>query len=200
MPGYQHADICDNARMQAIDALLLRRSARTLTDPGPDAGALELILSAAARAPDHGRLRPWRFIVVRGAARERFGALLADQLRRSHPATPPETLERERLKAFRAPLIIVVAAHCEAGGKIPLIEQILSAGAAAHAMLLAAVALGFNAMWKTGAAAYDGAVKQALGLALEDAIVGFIYLGTESGERPGAPRSEWRDRVRELPG
>ena len=185
--------------MQAIDALLLRRSARTLTEPGPDAGALELIFAAAARAPDHGRLRPWRFIVVRGAARERFGALLAHQLRRSHPATPPETLERERLKAFRAPLIVVVAAHCEAGLKIPVIEQTLSAGAAAHAVMLAAVALGFNAMWKTGAAAYDGTVKQALGLEPEDAIVGFLYLGTESGERAGAPRSEWRDRVRELP-
>ena len=191
--------VCDNARMQAIDALLLRRSARTLTEPGPDAGALELIFAAAARAPDHGRLRPWRFIVVRAAARERFGALLADHLRRTHPATPPEILERERLKAFRAPLIVVVAAHCEAGTKIPAIEQTLSAGAAAHAMMLAAVALGFNAMWKTGAAAYDGTVKQELGLAPEDAIVGFLYLGTESGERAGAPRTEWRDRVRELP-
>ena len=191
--------VCDNARMQAIDALLLRQSARTLTEPGPDAAALELIFSAAARAPDHGRLRPWRFIVVRAAARERFGALLADQLRRTHPATLPETLERERLKAFRAPLIVVVAAHCEGGTKIPVIEQTLAAGAAAHAMMLAAVALGFNAMWKTGAAAYDGTVKQALGLEAEDAIVGFIYLGTESGERAGPPRSEWRDRVRELP-
>ena len=191
--------VCDNARMQAIDALLLRQSARTLTEPGPDAAALELIFSAAARAPDHGRLRPWRFIVVRAAARERFGALLADQLRRTHPATLPETLERERLKAFRAPLIVVVAAHCEGGTKIPVIEQTLAAGAAAHAMMLAAVALGFNAMRKTGAAAYDGTVKQALGLEAEDAIVGFIYLGTESGERAGPPRNEWRDRVRELP-
>ena len=93
----------------------------------------------------------------------------------------------------------MVAAHCEVGTKIPVIEQTLAAGAAAHAMMLAAVALGFNAMWKTGAAAYDGTVKQALGLESEDAIVGFIYLGSESGERVGAPRSEWRDRVRELP-
>jgi nitroreductase len=185
--------------MQAIDALLSRRSARTLTEPAPDAGALELMFSAAARAPDHGRLRPWRFVVVRGAARERFGALLADQLRRSHPQTPPESLERERLKALRAPLIIVVAAHCEAGAKIPVIEQTLAAAAAAHALMLAAFALGFNAMWKTGAAAYDAVVKQALGLAAEDAIVGFLYLGTETGERAAVARSEWRDRVRELP-
>jgi nitroreductase len=184
--------------MQAIDALLTRRSARALTDPAPDTGALELIFSAAARAPDHGRLRPWRFVIVRGAARERFGALLADQLRRMHPQTGEESLQRERLKALRAPLILVVAAHCDPAAKIPVIEQTLSAGAAAHAMMLAAFALGFNAMWKTGAAAYDATVKQALGLEPADAIVGFLYLGTESGERAPAARSEWRDRVREL--
>jgi nitroreductase len=184
--------------MQAIDALLTRRSARALTDPAPDTGALELIFSAAARAPDHGRLRPWRFVIVRGTARERFGALLADQLRRMHPQTAEESLQRERLKALRAPLILVVAAHCDPAVKIPVIEQTLSAGAAAHAMMLAAFALGFNAMWKTGAAAYDATVKQALGLESADAIVGFLYLGTESGERAPAARSEWRDRVREL--
>lgn len=192
--------VCDNPLMQAIDLLLRRRSARALTDPAPDSGALELIFAAAARAPDHGRLRPWRFVVVRGAARERFGALLADQLRRTHPQTVAETAQRERLKAFRAPLIVVVAAHCEPTAKIPVIEQTLSAGAAAHAMMLAAFALGFNAMWKTGAAAYDATVKQALGLEAGDAIVGFLYLGTESGERAPAARTEWRDRVRELPG
>jgi len=185
--------------MQAIDALLTRRSARALTEPAPDAGALELIFAAAARAPDHGRLRPWRFILVRGPARERFGALLAEQLRRTHPQIGEESLQRERLKAFRAPLIIVVAAHCDPAVKIPVIEQTLSAAAAAHAMMLAAFALGFNAMWKTGAAAYDATVKEALGLAPADAIVGFLYFGTESGERAPAAPSEWRERVRELP-
>ncbi len=186
--------------MQALDALLMRRSARALAEPAPDDGALELMFAAAARAPDHGRLRPWRFVVVRNAARERFGALLADQLRRAHPQSAQETLERERLKAFRAPLIIVVAAHCEPAVKIPAIEQTLCAGAAAHAIMLAAFALGFNAMWKTGAAAYDATVKQALGLEPEDAIVGFLYLGTESGGRAPPAAGEWRDRVRELPG
>ena len=184
--------------MQAIDALLTRRSARALTEPAPDAGALELIFSAAARAPDHGRLRPWRFIVIGAAARERFGALLADHLRRTHPQIGAESLERERLKAFRAPLIIVVAAHRDASAKIPAIEQVLSAGAAAHAMMLAAFALGFNAMWKTGDAAYDATVKQALGLEPDDAVVGFLYLGSEGAERAARAHTEWRDRVREF--
>jgi nitroreductase len=184
--------------MQAIDALLTRRSATALTDPAPDEGALELIFASATRAPDHGRLRPWRFIVVRGGARARFGELLADHLRRSHAQASGETLQRERLKAFRAPLIVVVAARCNPAVKIPLIEQTLSAGAAAHAMMLAAFALGFNAMWKTGGPAYDATVKQALGLEAGDAIVGFLYFGTETHARAPSARAEWRDLVREL--
>jgi nitroreductase len=187
--------VCDNAPMQAIDALLTRRSARALGDPAPDEGALELIFSAAVRAPDHGRLRPWRFAVVRGDARERFGELLAQQLQRSHPQIGAEALQRERSKALRAPLIVVIAAQCKPAIKIPVIEQTLSAGAAAHAMMLAAFALGFNAMWKTGAPAYDETVKAALGFAADDAIVGFLYLGSEPA--PVAPeRREWRDLVR----
>jgi nitroreductase len=185
--------------MQAIDLLLTRRSARALAEPGPDAGALELILASAARAPDHGRLRPWRFIVIRGAARARFGALLAAHLRRTHPGSSAEALEREAHKAFRAPLIVVVAAHIHPGAKIPTVEQLLAAGAAAHGMLLAACALGFNGMWKTGGAAYDATVKQELGLEPTDDIVGFMYLGSESGERPSAVPAQWQELARELP-
>jgi len=182
--------------MQAIDALLSRRSAKMLTDPGPDDGALELLLESAARAPDHGRLRPWRFIVIRGSARERLGELMAEQLRRAQPTASGESLQRERQKALRAPLIIVVAAACQASAKIPAIEQILSAGAAAQNMMLAAGALGFGAMWKTGGAAYDESVKVALGLGRTDSIVGFLYLGTAPAEALPAPaRTQWRDRV-----
>jgi nitroreductase len=184
--------------MQAIDALLTRRSARELAEPAPDDGALELIFSAAVRAPDHGRLRPWRFIVVRGSARERLGELLAAHLSRTHAGVGEESLQRERQKAFRAPLIVVVAAHCQHLPKVPDIEQVLSAGAAAHAMMLAARALGFGAMWKTGAPAYDPAVKTALGLESGDAIAGFLYFGTEAGDAPPPRHSEWRDLVREL--
>jgi len=175
-----------------------RRSARALTEPAPDEGSLALIFASAVRAPDHGRLRPWRFLTVRGAARERFGELLATHLQRTQPQSSAETLQRERLKAFRAPLIVVVAAHCNPAVKIPVIEQILSAGAAAHAVMLAALALGYNAMWKTGGAAYDDTVKAALGLEPGDAIVGFLYLGTEAGEQPHFAHSEWRELVREF--
>lgn len=181
--------------MQAIDALTSRYSAKTLQEPAPDQGALRLIFASAVRAPDHGRLRPWRFVVVRGAARERFGELLAQHLQRTHAAVSEEALQRERAKALRAPLIIVVAARCIPAVKVPQIEQQLSAGAAAHAMMLAAFALGFNAMWKTGAAAYDQALRQALGLASGDAIVGFLYIGTPAA-RPAIPAARpWADLV-----
>ena len=185
--------------MQAIDALVTRRSATTLTEPAPDAGALELIFASAVRAPDHGRLRPWRFLVVRGAARAAFGELLARHLARTQPASTPESLQRERDKAFRAPLIIVVAAHVNGAVKIPPIEQTLSAGVAAGNIMLAALALGYNAMWKTGAAAYDPEVRQSLGLGPSEVIVGFLYLGTEAG-KPSVARGEWRDLVREWDG
>ena len=182
--------------MQALDALLQRRSAKTLVAPAPDVGALELILASAAAAPDHGRLRPWRFIVIEGDSLGRFGDLLAAYLRRQHPTTSEESLQRERQKAFRAPMIVVVAAICTPGGKIPVIEQVLSAGAAAQNVMLAAHALGFNSMWKTGAPAYDDEVKAALGLEPEDAIVGFMYLGTDASKSDTPPRPPWADLVR----
>ncbi|HVS76075.1 MAG TPA: nitroreductase [Steroidobacteraceae bacterium] len=182
--------------MQAIDALLNRRSAKTLTDPAPDEGALQLLLESASRAPDHGRLRPWRFIVIRGPARERLGDLMAEQLRRRQPAAGSESLQRERQKALRAPLIIVIAAVPNAAARIPAIEQVLAAAAAAENVLLAAAALGFGAMWKTGDAAYDDTVKAALGLEAGDSIVGFIYVGTAPADAvPPPARGEWRDRV-----
>jgi nitroreductase len=182
--------------MQAIDALTTRYSAKTLQEPAPDEGALRLIFASAVRAPDHGRLRPWRFVVVRGAARARFGELLAQHLQRTHSAANEQALQRERAKALRAPLIIVVAARCNRDvKKVPVIEQQLSAGAAAHAMMLAAYALGFNAMWKTGAAAYDEALRQALGLTIDDSIVGFLYIGTQAVP-PAIPAARpWADLV-----
>ncbi len=181
--------------MQAIDLLLRRRSAKALTGPGPDEEALALMLESAAHAPDHGRLRPWRFIVIRGPARERFGELLAGQLKRARPAATAEALERERQKAFRAPLIIAVAAMCEPIAKVPQIEQVLAAGAAAGYLLLAAKALGFNAVWKTGAAAYDETIKTALGLSAADTLVAFIHVGTEAAGAAAPAPAGWRDRV-----
>jgi nitroreductase len=174
--------------MDAMELLLTRHSATRLAPPGPDQPALEAMLRAALRAPDHGRLRPWRFVVIPENRREAFGDVLAHSLQAREPGVAPEELARERGKALRAPVIVVAAARMRRGHKIPEVEQIISAGAAAEHVMLAAQAMGFGAMWKTGGPAYDAAVKQALGLDAEDAIVGFLYIGTEAGEASPTPR------------
>lgn len=164
--------------MDAMDALMGRVSAAALTEPAPDDVTLDRILRAGMRAPDHGRMRPWRFVLVKGGARERLGDLFAEALRRRDPNAAEPMLQAERGKALRAPLIVVVAATVKDNPKVPPVEQIVAVGAAAQNVLLAAHALGFGAMWRTGANAYDPDLKRALGLSPEDALVGFIYLGT----------------------
>jgi nitroreductase len=177
----------EKVSMDALELLHTRESAVRLQEPAPDESALAAIFKSATRAPDHGRLRPWRFVVIRGDARGRFGDVMAESLKSRLPDATPEMLTRERGKVLRAPLIVAVAARIQTGGKIPEIEQILSAGAAAQNIMLAAHALGYGAMWKTGEPAYDVRVKEALGLLASDAIVGFLYLGTRSGgAAPGA--------------
>lgn len=185
--------------MDALEALITRASPYALAEPAPDDAALKRMLAAAMAAPDHGRLRPWRFIAVRGAARNRLGEVLADALRAREPAAPEALVAKERAKPLRAPLVLVAAAKLIAGHKIPTVEQIIATGAAAQNLLVAAHALGYGGFWRTGAPAYDARVKLALGLAASDQIIGFLHLGTPAGESPAinrpAPESclvEWR--------
>ena len=174
--------------MDAIQLLHTRYSALKLGEPAPSAKAVRALLESAAHVPDHGRLLPWRLILVEGDARLRLGDVLADALSRRNPLANAAALARERDKALRAPLIIVVATRCDWTSKIPLIEQILSAGCAAHSIMQAAFAQGLGAMWKTGDAAYDSTVKRAFGIEPDDSIVGFIHVGTDVGNR--APRPQ----------
>src|SRR5271156_1126940 len=111
--------------MEAIDALTSRRSPAQFTEPAPDEAALEAILRAAMRAPDHGKLKPWRFLVLRGEGRRRFGDVMAEAMKRREPEAPANLIEREREKPLRAPLIVVLAAALKEGHKIPIIEQLL---------------------------------------------------------------------------
>jgi len=167
--------------MDALELLRTRYSALKLGEPPPSAQAVHAMLESAARAPDHGRLQPWRLILIEGDARPGFGEVLAEALSRRNPLANEQALAREREKALRAPLIIVVATRCDRSAKIPIIEQILSAGCAAHSIMLAASAQGLGAMWRTGEAAYDNTVKSALGIDPGELIIGFIYLGTDIG-------------------
>ena len=186
--------------MDALELLTGRESAMKLASPGPDQEALERIFQSALRAPDHGRLRPWRFVVVPEERRERFGELMADCLRRMDPGASADALQRERDKALRAPVIVVAAAAVQRGHKIPEVEQLVSAAAATENIMLAANAQGYGAMWKTGAPAYDAQVKQALGLDPDNDIVGFLYIGTQVGGGSPAPRPSVRDLVSVWPG
>lgn len=163
--------------MDLLTGIASRASAQKLTAPGPSRAHIEEILKAGVRAPDHGRLRPWRFVVLEGDARKTLGDGIANCLLAKLPSATPEQLDAERAKALRAPTIIVVAARI-AKGKIPEIEQIAAVSAAVQNMFLAAHALGYGAMWKTGAAAYDAKVKTSLGLDANDHIVALLYLGT----------------------
>jgi nitroreductase len=163
--------------MDTIEALTTRSSAKAYGDIPPTRDHLDTILEAAVRAPDHGRLRPWRFMLIEGAQRAKFGDILAAAALRRTPALSAGDLQRERDKASRAPLVIVVACRTVSGTKVPIIEQILAVGAAAQNILLGLHNFGYAAAWKTGDAAYDPEVKKALGLAVDDHIVAFIYAG-----------------------
>jgi nitroreductase len=172
--------------MDALDAIFARRSVGRLVEPAPSDDHLRVLLSAAAAAPDHGELRPVRFVVLRGGAKDAFGAVLASAYQARCAAAgvepDPAKLEKDRTKLGRAPLVVMVAAARQPSDKIPFEEQENAAAAAAENLLLAATALGYGSMWRTGPEAYDPDVKAALGLAADDAIVGFVYLGTPAGE------------------
>jgi nitroreductase len=172
--------------MDALDALTGRVSPAQLVPPGPNAEQLQAILVAGASAPDHGRMQPWRFIVIDGEARTRLGELMAQSLQRREPAIPEDRRAAERKKALRAPTIIVVAAAIRDNPKVPDVEQVIAAGAAAQNMLVAAHAMGLGGFWRTGDFAYDAEVKRAFGFAETDAIVAVLYIGSVGN--PGKPR------------
>lgn len=178
--------------MDALEAMRSRHSVSPafLGEPGPDPTTLETLLDAAARAPDHGCLRPWRFLIVRGEDRARLGDVLAAALAKRDPSADEAALAKERAKPLRAPLIVIVAARIEPDHpKIPAVEQILSAGAAVQNLLLAATALGLGAKWVSGPGAHDEHVKQALGLRPQDLIAGLVFLGRTSGSPPVVPHA-----------
>jgi nitroreductase len=186
--------------MDALEALTTRASPLALTDPAPDPAALDAMLRAAVRAPDHGRLHPWRFVVIAGEARSRLGDVLAAALRTRDPNAPEAAVTKERAKPLRAPLIVVGAARLREHKNVPAIEQIIAAGAAAQNILVAAHAQGFGGFWRTGPAAYDNGVKAALGLDAQDSIVGFLYLGTPAVAAPPVAPPDLAEIVTEWTG
>lgn len=182
-------------KLDALSLLAERRSAAKLSDPAPPPELLERVLTAALRAPDHGNLRAHRILVVQGEARRGFGELMAASAKRANPAIDEAGLESTRKKALRAPIILVVACTPKASPKVPEVEQVITAGCIAHAILIGLQAEGYGAMWRTGGAAYDTGVKEGLGLRAEDHLVGFLYVGSLASEPPALPRPSTKDHV-----
>lgn len=163
--------------MDALDLIINRRSG-PVGLPAPDGAVLERAFAAAAAAPDHKRLRPWRFILVQIEDRAAFGELMVRSLLSRDPGTEPVLIDRERAKAMRSPLIAIAAAVVTPHDDVPEIEQVLASGAATENFLLALNAQGFSGSWKTGAVAYCPVFKQGLGLSTSDHVIGILYVGT----------------------
>jgi nitroreductase len=164
--------------MDALEALHSRTSMAALAEPGPTPEQLRAVLQAGVRANDHGMMRPWKFLIIEGEARKKFGAVMAEVMRAGKPDMTEAALADIAAKPLRAPTIIAVVAATRPNPKVPQIEQILAAGGAAQLMTAAAFALGVGSIWRTGSFTYERRTHDLLGLSGDDHLVGFLYLGT----------------------
>ncbi len=175
----------------ALDFLLSRRShpAKALQPPFPDGAALDVLLRAAARVPDHGKLEPWRFVVLTAPACARLGTQIAAH---GHAAgLDPEKVAKAAETFANAGLIVAVIASPKPSDKIPQIEQTLSAGAVCLGLVNAALASGWGAVWLTGWVAHDHALcARLLSLAPQEWVAGFVHVGTPGPTPPERPRPD----------
>lgn len=169
--------------MHAIDALTQRVSSPRLQEPGPSQEQLAILFKAAARAADHGVMKPYRFLLLEREALLSLGKIFREASLKNDPSLSEQQLERAESLPLRAPTIIVAIASCRTNPKVPDIEQQLTAAAATQNMINAAYALGIGAYWRSGKLAYDEHVRDALGLSQREHIVGFVYLGQAIGNK-----------------
>ncbi|MBK1636404.1 nitroreductase family protein [Rhodovulum adriaticum] len=186
-------------RPAVLEFLHTRRSCplRTLAAPAPDRAALREMLTAAARSPDHGKLEPWRFVVLERGALDR----LADLVRLRGPALGKDaaTIDKAANAYLGSPLAVAVIASSKPSEKVPEIEQIYSAGAVCLALVNAVLASGWGAAWMSGWASHDrDFVEQGLGVAPHEQVAGIVHIGTATAAPPERPRpdidaiTEWR--------
>jgi nitroreductase len=180
-----------------LDMLALRRSVKVahLVEPGPDTDTLTAILQIGARVPDHGKLGPWRFIILAGENRLTYGRQVADLLRARVPTIDQERLEMEATRFARSPVVVAVVSTAASHGKIPEWEQVLSAGAVCHNVMLAARGFGFGSVWLSEWTAYDGEALALLGMTPEEKLAGFIYIGTPTEAPIERPRPDALTRI-----
>jgi nitroreductase len=194
-PGHDKRQTKEQIMPDALELLKTRRSLKPIemTGPGPSAAEIETILIIGSRVPDHGKLSPWRFIVFEGDGRTRAGEIFAKLFAQKNPQATPDQIEKERARFSQAPLVIAVVSKTVEHFKVPAWEQELSAGAAAMNIIHAATALGYVCDWVTGWLAFDRDVMDALGLAPNEKIAGFIHIGKATRtieDRPRPPLSE----------
>lgn len=183
--------------MDALDALMTRQSVKNVRpDPVPRA-VIEQLLAAGAQAPNHHKVRPWRFVVLTGAARDRLGEVMAQALTKRNPAATADSvlLGVERAKPLRAPVLIAIGVDKATAPKVVEYENVCAAAAAAQNILLAAHALGLGGMWRSGDVIFDPAIRQALGFAADQQMVGFLYIGYPAAEMPPPNRPGAEDRT-----
>ena len=185
---------------ETIDLMKRRRSVapHLLGEPGPSAEEVETLLTIGSRVPDHGRLFPWRFIVIAGEARRRIGEAIGSAFQADNPEASPERLEFERNRLARAPLVIAIVSRAAPHVKIPDWEQVMSAGAACMSLVLAANAMGYATSWITEWYAFDRRVLEALGVAPGERIAGFVHIGRPIEAPVERPRPKLEDIVTRL--
>jgi len=183
--------------IKLIDYLSTRRSipAFQMSGPGPSKGEVEDILKLATRVPDHGKLAPWRFIVYRGAERQRISEALAKIAMADRPELSEEMVKVENTRLTRAPVVIAVVSRAAPHAKIPEWEQLMSAGAVCLNLVMAANAHGYASNWLTEWYAYDKRAYPILGVNEGERIAGFVHIGTPTVPPTERPRPELSEIV-----
>lgn len=182
---------------ETLELLSTRRAVapRLLTQPAPTEAEIEALLTIASRVPDHGRLVPWRFIVIDSAGAGRIGEVIARAFVEDNPEADADRVATERNRLARAPLVVAVVSRARPHAKIPEAEQLLSTGAACMNLVLGANAMGYATNWLTEWYAYDRRVLAELGLAPDETIAGFIHIGTPAEASTERPRPTLDDIV-----
>ncbi len=188
--------------LSPVEFLLARKSPPIveLTGPGPTDADIATMIRIASRVPDHGRLTPWRFMLYRGAVRERIGERLADLAEQREGPLSEARRQQELTRFSRAPVVIAVISTPRDNPKIPQWEMTLSGGAAAMNLLHAAHALGFAANWITNWYAYDSEACAMLGVAPDERVIGFVHIGAHAGEVPERHRPDPQSILTEYSG
>jgi nitroreductase len=189
-----------NDRTSMLSLLKSRRSGkpRDMVPPGPSEAQLHDIIAIAARVPDHGKLAPWRFVIIPQNRRSALADIIQQAYLQEKPAATQAEIEGVRAYALQGERLVVVLSAVKTGIKIPVWEQELSAGAVCQNFLLAAHALGFVGSWLTGWPAYSPAVLAALGGTASDKIAGFLYIGSPARDLEERPRPTYADIVSEF--